>query len=447
MGAANSLEELKRHAELILGAGLRAADPEAAVRRFVRVQDETLHVGEDLVTRLTDYRRVLVVGAGKGSAPMGKALEDLLGVRISEGLICVKYDHGLPLTRIEIVEAGHPVPDDAGEDAARRIIGLLRSAQENDLVICCISGGGSALLPAPAGGITLDQKQELTRKLLGVSAGIHEINAVRKHLSLSKGGNLMKAAYPASVINLMLSDVVGDDLDTIGSGPFVPDSSTFRDVLEILTRHDLMDGCPPAIAARIRLGAKGLIPETPKPGDHIFSASHNVLVGSNSLTLEAGKREAERLGYRALILSSSIEGDTTEVALVHAAIAREIRSTGNPVTPPACVLSGGETTVNIRGNGLGGRNQEFVLAAADMISGLRNTVLLSAGTDGTDGPTDAAGAVADTSTVARASALGLDPKSFLSNNDSYRFFQALGDLIVTGPTRTNVMDMRLILVG
>lgn len=447
MGATDTLKGLRHDAELVFGSCLKAADPEAAIKRFLRVQGDGLYVGQDLRVRLGDYRRVLVVGAGKGSAPMGKALEDLLGKRISTGLICVKYDHGLPLNRIRLMEAAHPVPDEAGEEAARRIVALLESAQEDDLVISCISGGGSALLPAPAGGITLDQKQELTRRLLAVSAGIHEINAVRKHLSLCKGGNLMKAAYPAPVINLMLSDVVGDEPDTIASGPFVPDRSTFGDVVEILTRHGLLEGCPQEIKDRITGGAEGRIPETPKPGDKIFSRAHNVIVGSNSLSLAAGKGRAEELGYRTLILSSSIEGDTTEAASFHTSIAREIRSTGNPITPPACVLSGGETTVNIRGNGLGGRNQEFALAAAAGISGLTKTVVLSAGTDGTDGPTDAAGAVVDASTLERASSLGLDAKAYLSNNDSYHFFKALGDLVITGPTRTNVMDVRVILVG
>ncbi len=447
MSDKETLERLKRDALKILDASLKAADPEQAVKSFVRVDGDTLSVGSDITIDLKTVNRLLVVGGGKGSAPMGKALEDLLGDRIDKGVICVKYDHGLPLDRIVIREGAHPVPDHAGEEAAREIVDLVSSAGEDDLAISCISGGGSALLPAPAPPVTLEQKQEITRRLLSVGADIHEMNAVRKHLSLTKGGNLMSAAYPARVVNLMLSDVVGDDPDTIASGPFVPDRSSFRDVEKILKKYDLLDDAPPEIARRIEQGVEGKISDTPKEGDEIFARAYNVIVGSNILSLKSAWKAAEDLGYGTIILSSSIEGDTTEAANFHRAIAGEIRATGNPLSPPACVLSGGETTVVIKGDGLGGRNQEFALVLADAAAALPETLFLSAGTDGTDGPTDAAGAIAHTQTRARALSMGLDPGEFLERNDSYHFFEKLGDLIKTGPTRTNVMDVRIILVG
>ncbi|MFZ5865552.1 MAG: glycerate kinase type-2 family protein [Thermodesulfobacteriota bacterium] len=441
------LQKLRSDALEIFHACLKAADPEEAVKRFVRVRDDELGIGGGPHLRLSYYERILVVGAGKGSAPMGKAIEDLLGDRIKAGLICVKYGHGLPLRTIRIVEAGHPVPDAAGERAAAEMVSLLETAGQRDLVISCISGGGSALLPGPIPPVTLEDKQELVRLLLQVGADIHEMNAVRKHLSFTKGGNLMRAAYPATVINLMLSDVVGDDPDTIASGPFVPDRSTFQDVEEIFSRYDIADRAPAAIMQRVRDGISGAVPETPKHGEEIFQRAHNVIVGSNILSLKAGKVRAEELGYHALILSSSIEGDTTQAALVHAAVAREIEATGNPIPRPACVLSGGETTVVVKGSGLGGRNQEFGLSLVKRAAELPDTVFLSAGTDGTDGPTDAAGALVDCSSLSRAKDLGIDPESYLRDNDSYHFFEKLGDLIITGPTRTNVMDVRIVLVG
>lgn len=441
------LQKLRSDAYDIFLACLKAADPQEAVKRFARLREDELEVGKGLRFKLSDYDRILVVGAGKGSAPMAKALEDLLGDRIEVGLICVKHSHGLPLKTIRIVEAAHPVPDAAGERAAAEILSLLRNAGERDLVISCISGGGSALLPGPIRPVTLQDKQELVRLLLKVGADIHEINAVRKHLSFTKGGSLMRAAYPATVINLMLSDVIGDDPDTIASGPFAPDRSTFGDAQEVLQRYGLEDRAPAAILQRVRDGVIGKAPETPKPGDKIFERAHNVIVGSNILSLKAGKARAEELGYHALILSSSIEGDTRQAALAHAAIAREIEATDNPIPRPACVLSGGETTVVVRGAGLGGRNQEFALSLVRRAAELSDTVFLSAGSDGADGPTDAAGALVDCSSLSRARHLGLDPESYLRDNDSHHFFAKLGDLIITGPTRTNVMDVRIVLVA
>lgn len=301
-------------------------------------------------------------------------------------------------------------------------------------------------MPYPFEGLTLEDKQDVTKILLDAGAGIHEINTLRKHLSRVKGGRLAKIAHPAMLISLVLSDVIGDDLDSIASGPSVPDHTSFIDCRDILDRYQITDKISPAAAEIFRKGVLGEIGETPKPGDPVFERTQNLIIGSNIQAVIAAEKKAAELGYNTLILSSYIEGETRDVAVIHAAIAKEILSSGNPIERPACVVSGGETTVTIKGKGKGGRNQEFSLAGAMAIEGLENVVLLCAGTDGTDGPTDAAGAIADGRTVARARKLGMDPHLYLRENDSYHFFEALDDLVITGPTRTNVMDLRIVLV-
>ena len=312
-----------------------------------------------------------------------------------------------------------------------------------------ISGGASALTPAPASGITLGEKQETTRLLLASGANIHEINTVRKHISVFKGGQLARAGAPATVITLMLSDVIGDNLESIGSGPTVPDPHTFADAEQVLRKYDLLGRVPPSVLHRIEAGVLGEIDETPKPSDPCFAKCQNLLVGSNALAVNAAAVQAKALGYKPLVLSTTIEGETRDVARMHAAIAREVRATGRPVKAPACILSGGETTVTIKGEGKGGRNQEFALAAAIDLAGMANLCVLSGGTDGTDGPTDAAGAMATGSTLAQGLAKNLNAADYLARNDSYHFFEALqdGSLIKTGPTRTNVMDVRVVLIG
>jgi len=397
--------------------------------------------------RLDSFRRVLVAGAGKAGATMAQAVERLLGRRIAGGLINVKYGHLAKLRRIELHECGHPVPDEAGVRGAERIAAIAREAGPEDLLVFLGSGGASALMPSPAPPITLEEKQATTRLLLASGANIHEVNAVRKHISLLKGGQLVRLAHPATVVSLLLSDVIGDDLDVIGSGPTAPDASTFAVAHTVLDKYGLLDKAPRAVMERIEAGRRGEIPETPKPGDDLFERVQDLVVGSNALAVEAAAAEARRLGLRPLVLSTLIEGETRDVARMHAAIAREAVLSGRPVKPPVCLISGGETTVTLRGDGLGGRNQEFVLAAAMDLAGLANVVVLSGGTDGTDGPTDAAGAIADGQTISRAGELGLDAAKLLANNDSYHFFEPLGDLVKTGPTNTNVMDVRLVLVG
>jgi len=313
-------------------------------------------------------------------------------------------------------------------------------------VIFLLSGGGSALLPFPPGHINLKEKQEVTQLLLDCGADIKEINTIRKHISMIKGGWLAKWAYPSTVIGFILSDVVGDRLDVIGSGPTVPDPSTFEEAWEILKKYDLLKEISLSIQKHLQSGKEGKVEETPKPGEVVFEKVYNSLIGSNILALLEAKKEAESLGLNTVILSSSIEGETREAARFHIAVAKEVISSGNPIPRPACILSGGETTVTIKGNGLGGRNQEFVLAGALEISGIEKVVILSGGTDGSDGPTDATGALADHTTIQRAITLGLNPKANLENNDAYPFFQKLGDLLITGPTHTNVMDVRILLV-
>ena len=442
----DQIKPMRQQAEEIFRAALKAVDPIEAVFRYVNLVDGALQVGERRF-EFKDYDRILVVGAGKAGAPMARALEDLLGDRISDGVIVVKEGHGLPLQHVRIHEAGHPVPDERGIRGAEDILSLVSAAGERDLVLCVISGGGSALLVAPAEGVSLEDKQEVTRLLLACGADIHEINTVRKHLSRAKGGWLARFAYPATVVTLILSDVIGDDLNVIGSGPTVPDPSTFADAEGVFKKYDIWERIPSSVKDRFQKGLKGDIQDTPKSGDVAFQPCYSELVGTNIQALIAASKEAERQGYRALILSSTVEGEAREVVKVFSAIAKEVRSSGNPFPSPACILCGGETTVTLQGDGKGGRNQEFALAAALIIDGMENVVVLSAGTDGTDGPTDAAGAIADGTTVARARALGLDPLNYLRRNDSYHFLQALGDLVITGPTRTNVMDVYMVLVG
>jgi len=439
-------EDLRQHAHAIFQAALKAVDPVEAILRRVRLEAETLVVGERKF-ELKSFDRILVVGAGKAGAPMARALEDILGDRIVDGVIVVKEGHGLPLQRVKIHEAGHPVPDERGIRGAESILSLVKAAGERDLVLCLLSGGGSALLVAPAEGISLENKQEVTRLLLACGADIHEINTVRKHLSRAKGGELARWAHPATVVSLILSDVIGDDLNAIASGPTVPDPGTFVDTEGVLKKYDIWGRVPKSVRGRIQKGLEGNIADTPKSGDAVFQRCYSELVGTNIQALKAAGGAAQKLGYHPLILSSTVAGEAREVAKVLTAIAREVRSSANPAPPPACILAGGETTVTLQGDGKGGRNQEFALAAAMLLDGIENVVLLSGGTDGTDGPTDAAGAIADGHTVSRARAKSLDPLDYLRRNDSYHFFQALGDLVITGPTRTNVMDVYMVLVG
>lgn len=420
----------KQALEIFEGA-LEAANPGEAIRRNVRIEHGKLIAGGTEYP-LERYRRIFVVGAGKATAAMAQTVEQLLGERVSGGLINVKYGHTAGLERVEINECAHPIPDAAGVAGAKRIAAIAAEARKDDLLLCLISGGASALLPLPDTGISLEAKQKLTERLLKAGATIQQMNAVRKHLSAIKGGRLAATSYPATVLTLILSDVIGDDPSTIGSGPTAPDPTSIADAQAILDHFKIKTKLP--------------LRETPKPGDALFRRVRNVVVGSNRLAIDAAAAKARELGLTPLVLSSYIEGETREIASMHAAIAREIVATGQPAKAPVCVISGGETTVTVRGTGKGGRNQEFVLAAVLALNGLPHVTVLSAGTDGTDGPTDAAGAIGDGLTLTRARALALTAPEFLENNDSYHFFERLRDLIKTGPTNTNVMDLRLMIV-
>jgi hydroxypyruvate reductase len=436
---------MRAHAEKIFRAGLAAAQPATAIRRLCRLEDHRLHLA-DICFDMALVARIFVVGAGKATAAMAQAVEKLLGDRIAAGLISVKYGHTLPLRRIEIVEAGHPLPDANGLSASRGIMALLSGARPSDLILVLLSGGGSALLPLPAPGLTLADKQAATDLLLSREATIQEINTLRKHLSAIKGGRLAQAAAPAPIVTLALSDVVGDAPEVIASGPTVPDATTFADCLAIMRKYAIGALLPPRVRAHLEAGAAGRREETPKAESHGWDHAHHRIVGSNRLALEAAADQARALGYTPWIYNDRLEGETHAAARDHAALARQILEGRGPVKPPACLLSGGETTLRLRGRGRGGRNQEFALTACPALDGAEAVVLLSAGTDGSDGPTDAAGALADHTSLRRARHAGLDIQHHLSNNDAYPFFQRLGDLLTTGPTGTNVMDVNVMLI-
>ena len=437
---------MRRHAVDIFNAGLEPVMPDVAVKRFCSLDGSCFSVG-DRKYNLSLYQHVYVVGAGKASAAMAAAVEDILGHRVSGGSINVKYGHACSLKHVALIEAGHPVPDDRGEAGAHAIRKLLAGAGEQDLVLCLLSGGGSALLPLPDEGLTLADKQATIQVLLACGATIHEINTIRKHTSRIKGGWLARAGHPATMISLIISDVVGDDLDIIASGPTVPDPGTFEDCMAIVRKYTIEDRLPPVVMQYLAQGAVGEREETPKPGDPVFEKVQNLIVAGNREALSAAKAKAESLGYTTLVLSAMFEGETRDVARFHASIAQEVVASGHPICAPACILSGGETTVTLSGTGLGGRNQEFVLACVPLLEGSDNMVLMSAGTDGTDGPTDAAGAIMDDMTGERARQKGLDAVAYLENNDAYHYFDQLRDLFKTGPTQTNVMDLRIILIG
>jgi hydroxypyruvate reductase len=438
---------LRAHARAIIDAALSAVDPAQALKSALTRQGDTLRLGGEIID-LAGFDRVIAVGAGKAGAPMAQALEDVLGDRLTAGRVVVKDGHAAPTRVVEIYEASHPVPDQRGVAAGARLAELLAGADARTLVFCLLSGGGSALMVAPAAGVSLADKQATTSLLLACGADIAEINAVRKHLSTLKGGGLARLAAPAKVVSLIVSDVVGERLDVIASGPTVADHSTWEEVGEIFERYGLWEKLPAPVRERARAGLAGSVPDTPKTGNPLLAGVRNLVIAGNRQALAAMALEARALGYAPLILSSTIEGETREVARVHAALAREVKASGHPLPAPCCLISGGETTVTMgEAHGKGGRNQEFALAAALDLQGLEGVLLASAGSDGTDGPTDAAGAWADGATVARAAAKGMKTRDFLARHDAYAFFAPLEDLIVTGPTRTNVMDVRLALIA
>jgi hydroxypyruvate reductase len=433
-------EQVKR----ILEAALAAVEPGGAIRRFIQRDGNELVV-QGARYSLQEYRRVRIVGTGKAGAPMAAAAEEILGAALCDGLVIVKEGHRQPeCRRVQLLEAGHPIPDQRGVLAASQLSEFLTGSQADDLVICLISGGGSALMVSPVPGIELAEMQRLTSALLASGAAIQEINTLRKHLEQLKGGGLARRAFPANLITLILSDVIGDPLDVIASGPTVPDPSTYQQAKQILEHYDLMERAPAAVVNHLNDGLHGRVTETPKPGDPAFAKVQNVVIGSNRLAARAALEQAQREGFNPLLLTTSMQGEARQAGRVLASMARELTESSQPMPRPACLAAGGETTVTLTGGGLGGRNQELALGAVSDLSGLPDVLLVSLATDGGDGPTDAAGAVVTGRTLEQARRLGLDPAVHLKNNDSYHFFKGVGDLIQTGPTMTNVNDLTLV---
>jgi glycerate 2-kinase len=433
----------------IWSAALRAVDPGPAICKIMKRKGSTLQIKSRRFD-LSKIGKVWVIGAGKAAAPMGQTVEKILSRFLAGGILVTKYGHGLPLKRLDVIEAGHPLPDSNGLAAAAQIIALIKDRiKPEDLVIGLFSGGASSLLVSPAEDMTLEDKLACTRLLLNSGADIFELNAIRKHLSGIKGGGLARLLSHVRTVALILSDVVGDDPGTIASGPLAPDSTTFGDCLEIFRKLQITEQVPAAVKRRLELGMAGRVAETPKQGDPIFCGIESYIVGSNAQACTAAAQMAKRLGYRVVILTSRLEGDNTEAARFHMSVANEIVFQRRPLRRPACLISGGETTVKVVGAGKGGRNQEFALHCVRSLAQLpAPCVVASLGTDGTDGPTEAAGAIADNTTLTRSMKYSAQFLSeSLKNNDAHSFFNRLGDLIITGPTRTNVMDLHIVLVG
>ncbi len=439
------LQRLRHDACVILESALRAVDPIEVVLNALSLEGDVLSYEGGSVD-LSKTKKIIVVGGGKAGGLMAKAVEGLLGKQITSGHINVlKGTEGSKLGRITLRGASHPIPDHEGVKGVDRMLDLTNGLTKRDLVITLISGGGSALMPYPAQGISLEDMRELTSLLLMAGATINELNSVRKHISGFKGGQFARHVYPAMMINLLLSDVIGDHIDTIASGPTSPDESTFMDARDVVTKYGLIDDIPESVLSRLNDGMNGMCPETPKLGDPIFENVSNLVIANNYMAARAASKVAEGLGYNSMILSTHIEGEARQVGGMFAGVAREEQSRGLPLPRPAAIIIGGETTVTVNGEGKGGRNQEVALGAIRKMSGLRG-IIATLGTDGIDGPTDAAGAMVDGESLTRALGMGLNPDKFLEGNDSYSFFESMNDLIMTGPTETNVNDISVILV-
>ncbi|MEO5356081.1 MAG: glycerate kinase [Nitrospirae bacterium YQR-1] len=425
----------RQRLEYIFKSAVKAVMPHEAVTAKL---DYLRHIYKE-----SGCNRVIVTGFGKAACQMAQALEGGLEGIIQTGAVVTKYGHSVDvqLKKISVFEASHPIPDENAVAAADKIIEICKGADAQTLHVCLISGGGSALLTKPSTGITIDEKKELTRLLLKSGADIAELNTVRKHISAIKGGRLSGLVYPAITRSLIISDVIADRVDTIASGPTAPDNSTFSDAYIVLKKYRLLEKTPGSIIETIEKGMRGEVPETPKSGDKIFNRTKNIIVSNNTIALNAAKKAAQKIGYETEILSCTLSGEAKEAARKLAAVARSKRAQRGLL-----LLSAGETTVTVNGTGCGGRNTEFALAFARHIEGVNGITLLSAGTDGIDGETDAAGAVVNSSTIAKAMIMRLDPQQYLDNNDSYNFFRQTGELFITGPTGTNVMDIQLIAI-
>jgi glycerate 2-kinase len=434
----------RRVAEEIFLAGVDRVLPDRLINKAVSLSNNCLSVNR-LNLDLESFKNIYIVGAGKASAMMGAAVEDILGDRIMEGHIVVKYGHSCNLKKIKVSEANHPVPDSNGFNATRAILEISGKANSNDLVICLLSGGGSALLSDFPEGSTPEEMMAVTNLLVNCGSTIREINTVRKHLSSVKGGQLARAVYPATLVSLILSDVTGDPLDVIASGPTVPDPTTFKEAQEIISKYNLSNSLPEGIINYLKEGANGTRPETPKPGDAVFDKTFNILVGNNKLALEAARMKASELNIDATVIDDKLEGDIDEIADYLLTTAFKFQS-DKSVKKPVCLLFGGEPTVKMTGKGVGGRNQHLALHCATLLRDHPGIIVLSAGTDGTDGPTSAAGAVVDSDTYNVAIAQNILPSQYLNEFDSYNFFSRAGGHIITGPTMTNVMDIIVVII-
>jgi glycerate 2-kinase len=434
----------RKHIEAVIQAGLAAVDPRTAIQHAVKRQGNYLEAGGRTYD-LEAYQRVLVVGFGKAAVPMSVAMEQVLGELLTDGLVISKHIESTLETglsgKIRVIKASHPVPDQESIRATRALMDLTRGCTKDDLVFCLISGGGSALFTSPAEGIRLDDLQILTRLLLKSGADIGEINILRKHLDQVKGGGLARWLYPAQVVTIIISDVIGSPLEVIASGPTVADPSTFADAIQILSKYNLASEIPSNIWTFLQKGLADRSIESVKPNDPALDRVQNLLIASNYQAALAAAREAGRRGFHALILTTYLHGEASQAAILLAGILKQMALTGDPLPRPACVIAGGETTVTVSGHGLGGRNLETALASVYDLAGLNEVALLSMGTDGEDGPTDAAGAIVTGETLNKAALLHVDPRVFLANNDSYHFFEQVGGLIKTGPTGTNVNDL------
>jgi glycerate-2-kinase len=436
-----TLRAMRRHALGILEAGLRAVDPEQALRDSVRRENHILRIGE-LEIDLNRYEALRLLAFGKAAPAMARALLRLVEVR--EGLMVT--DREVQVEGVRVMRGGHPLPDERSLRSGEQALRLAGRCGPRDLLVVLVSGGGSSMLEASE--LSAEDLKATTNLLLRCGADIRDLNTVRKHLSLLKGGQLAIAASArgGEVVTLSVSDVVGDDPSLIASGPTVPDPTTFADAKGVLQRHGLWESVPEAVRRRISGGVRGRIPETPKPGHEAFERTQYFIIADNEDACRAASEEARRLGYQSMILTTRLQGEAREVARVMTSIAISVQDSGIPLGEPAAIIAGGETTVTVRGKGRGGRNQELVLASVSALH-RRSVVLLSCGTDGVDGSTEAAGAVADGESLTRAEALGMDPAVYLAENNSYEFFKRLGDVIVTGPTGTNVMDLQVVLIG
>lgn len=433
----------------IFQSAIGAVNPYNAIVNNIQIKDRILLINNNLKkTRfsLSDYENIYVVGCGKAVAPMGNAIEDVMGRYITKGILTTKYGHtgNKKFKKMILDEAGHPEPDNAGEISCKKVIDMLTTTTEKDLVIALISGGGSALWPQPPKEIGLNEKIILSDILLQSGAAIHEMNTIRKHCSTMKGGWGATYAFPSELLTFVISDVIGDQLDVIASGPFFPDHSTFQQAHEIIGHYDIGKKIPPSILKYIENGINGIVPETPKPGDYVFESVHHFIAGSNSIALNAAAGKAKELGFKVKVIDTPLQGEARDSASY---FAKEAIKQNKENDVPFCLLAGGETTVTIKnGCGKGGRNQEFSLSAAQVIEGMQNIVIASCATDGNDGPTDAAGAIVDGSTIKRSKQLGLNPKEALVKHNAYPFFERLNDLLITGPTNTNVADIQIALV-